>query len=309
MYLAIENRRADFLQMLTHHLATIVLVGMSYCWNYWRVGLVVLLLHDVVDIFLYLTKASKEMTFCPRQVTEALFVIFAVSFFVLRLVIFPTVCVWPAARCGMHDIFDNLDFFFGILEPWPTDAVMMQAGVGLYSMPILLGVLQVLHVFWFVLIVRIIVKTVAKAQSVTETGDIRSDESDCSPVSASRSPIPKHSPPPEPAGAMFKGVPLKGDVAQTMAYASSSNCSTSASDSDGVGSTSGGNIASRSPGVPGSAVMTRKGLQGGGGQRGSPKVRANTAGETKEKLQEAAGKGITAKLQEAGILRDEKKAR
>lgn len=179
VYLGIENRRSDFQQMVVHHLATIALVTFSYGWNYWRIGLVVLLLHDCVDIFLYATKASKEMRLLPRIVTELLFLLFTLLFLVLRLLLFPYVCVWTALRTGMHELVDPI--LGG--DPFPLDAKMMAAGVGLYSMPILLCVLFALHCFWFCLILRIIRKTLRDNATVGETGDIRSG-SDCSPASS-----------------------------------------------------------------------------------------------------------------------------
>lgn len=190
IYITFENKRSDFAQMLTHHIATILLVGWSLVWNYWRIGLVVLILHDVGDVFLYSTKASKESTVCRKQVTEALFVTFAVVFFVARLVVYPQV-VWVTFRTGFQAYLDPV---FGKYD-WDRDLVGNKAGN--YSMPLLLGLLLCLHVFWFSLIIKIIVRTLKT--SLDETGDIRSD-SDASPSSSPKaSPV---SPPPLEPGAL-----------------------------------------------------------------------------------------------------------
>lgn len=48
----IEERRKDHLQMLTHHVVTISLIYTSYRYHHTRVGNLILVLMDVVDIFL-----------------------------------------------------------------------------------------------------------------------------------------------------------------------------------------------------------------------------------------------------------------
>lgn len=47
-----EERRKDHNQMLTHHFITIGLLCSSYFYHHTRVGNLVLVLMDVVDIFL-----------------------------------------------------------------------------------------------------------------------------------------------------------------------------------------------------------------------------------------------------------------
>lgn len=48
----IEERRKDHYQMLTHHFITITLISTSYCYHLTRVGNLILVLMDVVDLFL-----------------------------------------------------------------------------------------------------------------------------------------------------------------------------------------------------------------------------------------------------------------
>jgi acyl-CoA-dependent ceramide synthase len=48
----IEERRKDHWQMLTHHFVTIALMTASYCYHLTRVGILILVLMDIVDIFL-----------------------------------------------------------------------------------------------------------------------------------------------------------------------------------------------------------------------------------------------------------------
>ena len=48
----IEERRKDHWQMLSHHFATIALIYSCYNYHHTRVGTIILVLMDVVDLFL-----------------------------------------------------------------------------------------------------------------------------------------------------------------------------------------------------------------------------------------------------------------
>lgn len=71
----IEERRKDYWQMLSHHFITISLMYGSYRYGYTRVGNLILVLMDVVDIFLpvscdiQLVQVSTDH-FLGRQVPE-----------------------------------------------------------------------------------------------------------------------------------------------------------------------------------------------------------------------------------------------
>ena len=53
----------DFKEQIVHHIATIFLLGFSYCSNYVRVGTLVMLVHDSSD-FLLEVKTSHEALGC-----------------------------------------------------------------------------------------------------------------------------------------------------------------------------------------------------------------------------------------------------
>jgi acyl-CoA-dependent ceramide synthase len=48
----IEDRRKDHWQMFSHHLITTALISSCYCYHFTRVGLFILVIMDVVDLFL-----------------------------------------------------------------------------------------------------------------------------------------------------------------------------------------------------------------------------------------------------------------
>jgi len=77
--LFIDERMKDFGEMLTHHIITVALIAFSIVSSYHRAGSVVILLHDVVDVFLYSAKACHESN--KTNVANFLFGLFVLSFF------------------------------------------------------------------------------------------------------------------------------------------------------------------------------------------------------------------------------------
>ena len=83
-----DVKRKDFWLMFLHHVVTIGLILFSYLCNFVRIGTLVLILHDTTDFWLELAKMG---TYAPRlqPICDLSFIIFAVSWFVTRLVAFP----------------------------------------------------------------------------------------------------------------------------------------------------------------------------------------------------------------------------
>jgi hypothetical protein len=63
IYIFLEVRREDFYVMLTHHIATAVLIFVSYIYGELRIGIVILYVHDVTDIFNSLVKMVNNLKF------------------------------------------------------------------------------------------------------------------------------------------------------------------------------------------------------------------------------------------------------
>ncbi|KYQ99747.1 ceramide synthase [Tieghemostelium lacteum] len=153
--LSFETRRKDFHQMFTHHIATFFLVGASYWYRYHRIGLAILLIHNTSDIFLYSAKAlnyvEKETKSKKLQhVATALFVIFALSFLCTRLILFPFTLV-RSTLIEAYFVSVNYPLFY------PANVALLT--------------LLLLHIFWFYLILRIIIRKFAGHK----IDDIRSD--------------------------------------------------------------------------------------------------------------------------------------
>lgn len=82
-----DVKRKDFWQMFIHHIATIVLMSLSWVCNLPRIGTLVLVTHDCADIFLEAAKMAKYSGY--QKVCDVIFAIFTVLWIVTRLGIFP----------------------------------------------------------------------------------------------------------------------------------------------------------------------------------------------------------------------------
>ena len=140
-----EIVRSDWLEMTIHHVITITLIVASYLTNFTRIGCSILLLHDFADIFLEFAKCTIYMSkvnslkSLVQPITDALFTIFAVSFAVTRLYIYPRYLVYSLV--------------------YEAPAILgMWSGYWLFA-TMLVG-LQCLHVFWFALILKMVWKLV-----------------------------------------------------------------------------------------------------------------------------------------------------
>jgi hypothetical protein len=133
-HFTIETRRKDFVEMAVHHFATVVLLGFSYVYSYERIGLIVLVLHDISDIFLEMGKIFSYLDI--DLVATLCFVGLILSWFFARLYFFPL------------KVLTSVWFEHYLLMDVPLARMFF----------VLLCVLQVLHVYWFSLILNLAYK-------------------------------------------------------------------------------------------------------------------------------------------------------
>lgn len=63
IFLVLNDKQTDFINMLLHHICTISLIVFSYLTNYSNVGSIVLLLHNETDILVHLTRFLLQTDF------------------------------------------------------------------------------------------------------------------------------------------------------------------------------------------------------------------------------------------------------
>lgn len=125
----ILERRSDFGEMLLHHALTLWLMVLSYLEGFSRIGLLIVFLNDVPDIFVYLTKSLGDTVFVKTSIVSYGFLVMA--YFYFRLVVFP-ISVLPS-----------------LLYESRMDLVALVLYAGF------LIALFLLHAYWFSLLVRI----------------------------------------------------------------------------------------------------------------------------------------------------------
>lgn len=150
--LFMDTKRKDFGEMIVHHIATLTLMGMSWAANMVRVGTLVLCVHDAVDYILEFAKLAKYCKY--NRVCDGLFIVFTIVWFITRLLIYPFRILWST-------LFEA------------TSVVGMAPVYYVYNG--LLCILQVLHIIWFYMILRMAYYYVIKGQ-VEKDG--RSDTED-----------------------------------------------------------------------------------------------------------------------------------
>ncbi|XP_047341395.1 ASC1-like protein [Impatiens glandulifera] len=152
-----ETRRSDFGVSMGHHVATVILIVLSYILRFARAGSIVLAVHDASDIFLEIGKMSKYSG--AETLASIAFVFFVLSWILLRLIYYPFWILWSTS----YEVIQNID----------RSKHKLDGPIYYYVFNSLLFCLLVLHVYWWVLIYRMLVKQIRGRGKLSE--DVRSD--------------------------------------------------------------------------------------------------------------------------------------
>ncbi|CAL5350025.1 unnamed protein product [Camellia sinensis] len=151
-----ETRRSDFGVSMSHHVATVILILLSYILRFARAGSIILALHDASDVFLEVGKMSKYGG--AEMLASFAFILFVLSWIILRLIYFPFWVLWSTS----YEVLQTLD-----KEKHKVDGPLCY-----YVLNSLLYCLLVLHIYWWVLIYRMLVKQIQARGQLSE--DVRS---------------------------------------------------------------------------------------------------------------------------------------
>lgn len=145
--------------MMTHHAVTIALVTWSYYVGFLPVGVIVLFLHDLSDVPLdmlkmvnYLKMEGLRGMFC----TEILFVTVLIDWGYFRIYLYPTKLLYTTLvenRLASMSVEDAYDFTNLFPYPGPPSWLLFN---------LLLTTLYVLHIWWGLLIVRLLIGAIQK---------------------------------------------------------------------------------------------------------------------------------------------------
>ncbi|XP_076980148.1 ceramide synthase 3 isoform X2 [Tamandua tetradactyla] len=147
--LGFDVKRKDFLANIIHHLAAISLMSFSWCANYIRSGTLVMIVHDVADIWL---ESAKMFSYAGwKQTCNILFCIFSATFFITRFIIFPFWILYCTLILPLHYVEPFFSYAFLNLQ---------------------LMILQVLHFYWGFLILKMFRRYIF----TKNVQDVRSDD-------------------------------------------------------------------------------------------------------------------------------------
>ncbi|KAG6161458.1 hypothetical protein E4U51_007117 [Claviceps purpurea] len=169
----IEERRKDHWQMFSHHIITTVLISSCYCYHHTRVGNLILVIMDVVDLFLPAAKCLKYAGY--NTICDVMFGVFMLAWLVARHVLYVMVCwsvyahtlVTMPVGCfrGPNDNLigpeDSPPGVMWLIEPFinSTGRVCANETVKwVFLVPLL--TLQGITIYWFTMIVRVAMKVI-----------------------------------------------------------------------------------------------------------------------------------------------------
>jgi len=136
-----DVRRKDFWQMFIHHIVTLFLLISSWKLNLLRIGCIVLWLHDAADPLMELAKLGVYSKI--KKISEPAFGLFILAWLITRLTVFPYVVLYST-------IVEAYDMVF--ISPFNVETSL----ISYYAVNVFLCVLQVMHIIWFYMILRIV---------------------------------------------------------------------------------------------------------------------------------------------------------
>ncbi|KAF2325489.1 hypothetical protein GH714_029505 [Hevea brasiliensis] len=151
-----ETRRSDFLISMAHHVASIILIVMSYIFRFARVGSIILALHDASDGFMEIAKISRYSGY--EWISSIFFLGFVLSWTILRIIYFPFWVLWSTS----YEVLLTLDM----------EKHMVDGPLYYYLFNTLLFSLVVFNVYWWSLMVGMVVEQIKARGRVSK--DVRS---------------------------------------------------------------------------------------------------------------------------------------
>jgi len=127
--------QSDYFVMLAHHLATIALVGLSLRFNFTRMGLMVLILHDISDIPIDLLKLFNYLKLEERagfSLVEGIFTINLFSWVYLRFYCFLVKVIYGAA-CKLMGTYHALSYGYTLDEALSKGYIYSEGFFGSYG--------------------------------------------------------------------------------------------------------------------------------------------------------------------------------
>ncbi|KAG2736043.1 hypothetical protein G9P44_000133 [Scheffersomyces stipitis] len=162
--LNIEQKRKDHYQMFSHHIITCLLIIGSYYYYYFRIGHLILMIMDSVDICLSGAKMLRYAGFSTA--CDVMFLFFLIAWIVLRHGVYNYI---------FYHAYSKAEFLMADGECIPgaiQKRCWTPAVINFFLS--LLGGLQIITIIWMYLIMKVAIKVIAGLGAE----DVRSDEDD-----------------------------------------------------------------------------------------------------------------------------------
>mmetsp|Transcript_10993 Transcript_10993/g.12033 ORF Transcript_10993/g.12033 Transcript_10993/m.12033 type:complete len:377 (-) Transcript_10993:684-1814(-) len=155
-HVLISEPRNDYMEMLLHHTVTCFLIYLSFVLNYFRVGMMVLFVHDFSDIFVYFGKFVADLKWNVQLPT---YLVIMSAFGYSRLYVYPVYVIrWGALYC------DDV-----------SNVTILGRDVGIAMLTMLLT----LHIYWYCLLLKLGYSKVLKGKVAEDVfGKIEADQKD-----------------------------------------------------------------------------------------------------------------------------------
>jgi hypothetical protein len=143
--------RGDFREMMAHHIVTNALIFGSSFYRFTRIGSMIFLIHDLSDVPIDMSKLANFVKW--KATTIICFVVMVLMWIITRLTIFPFVIFRSV-------LFESYEYMVikGSMDPALYEAYC-------YIFYSLLGSLVLLHVTWFLILLRIGWTLVSKGET------------------------------------------------------------------------------------------------------------------------------------------------
>ncbi|EWG36211.1 hypothetical protein FVEG_00328 [Fusarium verticillioides 7600] len=191
----IEARRKDYWLNVVHHFITITLILLCYVYHHTRVGSLILVMMDAIEILFPFAKCLRYLGF--TTLCDLVFFLFFVTWIVSRHVLYLMTCwsvysdvpriIEPSCFMGsandLHGPLPVPDDWWHLIEPWiyPKGKVCHSDSFRVSILAYLL-LLQVLMMIWFGFICKVAIGVLDGRAAEDVRSDVESDEEDSEPV-------------------------------------------------------------------------------------------------------------------------------
>lgn len=161
-------KRKDNLEMLIHHIATLTLMFFSFLFDFTKVGVCVLMIHDVNDLLLETAKIFVYLDY--KIAADVFFGLFAIVWYIVRWGFYGHSIVWSVYNTAYEAL---------VIQIYNSNGFVNQSPEFWYGIWVcflsFLSLLQILHVYWGYLIGVMVYRAVVVGKVEK---DIRSDSDD-----------------------------------------------------------------------------------------------------------------------------------